>query len=157
MTDLGSVTALITAAGSVIGLANKANSVDANQKILDLQQRMVDVQQMTAELFEENQNLKKENRELRDEINGELMYPLRESARWKKSADGTSDDGPFCPICFGKEKLLMPLRFLSRTGQRSLHNFTCPQPHVESPASRREIMYIIRESSIKADRYFIPS
>ncbi len=74
MTDIGSVTALITAAGSVIGLASKGNTVDANQKILDLQKRIGDVQRMTAELFQENQNLTKENRELRDEINGEVTY-----------------------------------------------------------------------------------
>lgn len=45
MADLGSITGLITAAGSVIGLANKANTVEANQKIIELQQRMAEVQQ----------------------------------------------------------------------------------------------------------------
>jgi hypothetical protein len=34
--ELSSITGLITAAGSVIGLANKANSVEANQKIIEL-------------------------------------------------------------------------------------------------------------------------
>jgi regulator of replication initiation timing len=82
MADLGSVTALITAAGSVIGLANKSNTVEANQKILELQQRLADVQQTIAELFQENQTLKEQNRSLQNEINAESMYPFRESVRW---------------------------------------------------------------------------
>jgi hypothetical protein len=36
MADLSSFTALVTAAGSVIGLANKANSVEANQNTIAL-------------------------------------------------------------------------------------------------------------------------
>jgi hypothetical protein len=89
MNDLGSVTALISAAGSVIGLANKANTVEANQKIIELQQRMAEVQQAFAELFQENHSLKEANSKLTDEINAETMYPFRESARWKKGEDGT--------------------------------------------------------------------
>src|ERR1700677_3331261 len=120
MADLGSVTALITAAGSVIGLANKANTVEANQKIIELQQRMAEVQQNFAELFQENQNLKEENRQLQDEIAAEAMYPFRESVRWKKSTDGTGDDGPFCPTCFASKKVLMPLKFRSRMNKPGL-------------------------------------
>jgi hypothetical protein len=48
MSDLTSITGLITAAGSVIGLANKVNTVEANQKIIGLQQRLADVQQFNS-------------------------------------------------------------------------------------------------------------
>jgi hypothetical protein len=34
------------------------------------------------------------------------MYPFRESVRWKKSTDGTEDDGPFCPTCLASKKVL---------------------------------------------------
>lgn len=47
--DLSSITGLISAAGSVIGLANKANTVEANQKIIELQSRVSEVQQAFAE------------------------------------------------------------------------------------------------------------
>jgi hypothetical protein len=115
MADLGSVTALITAAGSVIGLANKTNTVESNQKIIELQQRMAEAQQGFAALFQENHDLKEANRKLQDEINAEGMYPLRQSVRWKRN-EGTADDGPFCPICFASKKVLMPLRFRARMG-----------------------------------------
>ncbi len=95
MNELGSITALITAGGSVIGLANKSTSVEANQKILELQKRLSDVQQTFAELLQDNQNLKDENRRLQEEISAETMYPFRESVRWKKGNDG--GDGRFVP------------------------------------------------------------
>ena len=65
-------------------------------------------------MFQENQALKEENRKLQSEIDAESMYPFRESVRWKKSEDG--EDGPFCPICFAKEKMLMPL-ILASSGE----------------------------------------
>ena len=157
MNDLGSITALITAAGSVIGLANKSSSVEANQKILGLQKRLADVQQTFAELFQDNQNLqnlKDENRRLQEEIGAETMYPFRESVSWKKGDDG--DDGPFCPTCFAKEKLLMPLRFRSRMATLGVFSFGCPQAHVPEPGMGREPSYLIQESSIKKGRYTYP-
>jgi hypothetical protein len=152
MGDLTSITALITAAGSVIGLANKSNSVEANQKLLELQQRLADVQQTFAELFLENQNLKEENRKLTDEINAETMYPFRESARWKKSVDGTEDDGPFCPVCFAEKKMLMPLRYRARGNDPSLRSFMCPELHGALHPGRA-MVYLIKESSLKKGRY----
>jgi hypothetical protein len=156
MGDLGSITGLITAAGSVIGLANKVNTVEANQKIIELQQRLADVQQTFAELFQENQGIKEENRKLRDEINAEAMYPFRESVRWKKSVDETEDDGPFCPICFANKKLLMPLRFRSKMNTPGLISFMCPEEHAASPGLSRAITYQIEEKSIKMGRYRYP-
>jgi hypothetical protein len=152
---LSSITALVNAAGSVIGLANKTNSVEANQKILDLQQRLAEVQQTVAELFQENQYLKEENRKFKEEINGEEMYPFREGVRWKKSADETGDDGPFCPICFAKKKQLMPLRFRSRATMPGLLFFMCPEPHDLPPPLGRNSGYSIEEASIKKGRYRI--
>ena len=49
MSDLGSIAALITAPGSVIGLANKSSSVAANQNILELQKRLSDVANIRGE------------------------------------------------------------------------------------------------------------
>jgi hypothetical protein len=153
MNDLASITGLISAAGSVIGLANKVNSVEANQKILELQQRMAEVHQSFAELFRENQDLKDENRKLQDEINAEVMYPFRESVRWKKSVDGTEDDGPFCPICFGKKKVLMPLHFRNKTTMPGLLSFTCPEAHESKVGPIGQALYMIDEASIKKGRY----
>ena len=152
MSDLASITGLITAAGSVIGLANKVNTVEANQKILELQKRMAEVQQTVAEMFEENQTLKEEKRNLQNEINAESMYPFRESVRWKKSADGTEDDGPFCPICFANKKLLMPLRFKGRMNS-GLFIFACPEGHTPPQGFSRDMAYQLQEGSIKKGRY----
>jgi len=153
MSDLTSITGLITAAGSVIGLANKVNTVEANQKIIELQQRLADVQQTFAELFQENQALREENRKLQSEIDAESMYPFRESVRWKKGEDG--DDGPFCPICFAKEKMLMPLILRHRMTTPGVFSFECSQAHVPKGMGR-EPMYVIRESSLKQGRYTHP-
>jgi TolA-binding protein len=155
MADLSSVTALITAAGSVIGLANKANTVEANQKIIELQQHISQVQQTVSELVQENQELKDENRKLKDELNTEELYPLRDGARWKKSPDGTENDGPFCPVCFANKKLLMPLRFRSSTTTPGLLSFMCPEPHNPPPPLGRDFTYKIEEASIKKGRYKI--
>ena len=114
----------------MIGLANKANSVEANQKILELQKRLSDVQQTFTELVEKNQNLREENRKLQGEIDAESMYPFRESVRWKKSSDPFGDDGPFCPICFANGKILMPLRFLNRTTGSNSLTFKCTEGHL---------------------------
>jgi hypothetical protein len=154
MNELGSITALITAAGSVIGLANKSTSIEANQKILELQKRLSDVQQIFAELLQDNQNLKDENRRLQEEISAETMYPFRESVCWKKGDDG--DDGPFCPTCFAKEKLLMALRFRSRMATPGVFSFGRPQAHVPEPGMGREPTYLIQESSNKKGRYSYP-
>ena len=131
MNELGSITALITAAGSVIGLANKSTSIEANQKILELQKRLSDVQQIFAELLQDNQNLKDENRRLQEEISAETMYPFR-------------------------EKLLMPLRFRSRMATPGVFTFGCPQAHVPEPGMGREPTYLIQESSNKKGRYSYP-
>jgi hypothetical protein len=156
MADLASITGLITAAGSVIGLANKANTVEANQKIIELQQRMAEVQQAFAELFQENQTLKEDNRKLQDEINAEAMYPFRESVRWKKSTDGGGDDGPFCPTCFASKKVLMPLRFRSRMNKPGLLSFACPEAHTPVPGMRPDGSYHVEAASIKQGRYTYP-
>ncbi|HEV2348899.1 MAG TPA: hypothetical protein VG028_03530 [Terriglobia bacterium] len=153
MADLGSITALITAAGSVIGLANKSSSVEANQKILELQQRLAEVQQTFAELFEENQRLKERGRELEAQINEEISYPFMEGVRWKKSADGGKNDGPFCPVCFGKDRKLMPLRFRGKMTTPELLSFTCPQMHPAQVGAVRDMIFVIRESLIKEGRY----
>jgi hypothetical protein len=153
MGDLTSITGLITAAGSVIGLANKVSTVEANQKIIELQQRLVDVHQTFAELSQENQALKEENRKLQSEIDAESMYPFRESVRWKKSED--CDDGPFCPICFAKEKMLMPLVLRHRMKTPGEFSFECSQAHVPKGLGREPI-YVIRESSLKQGRYKYP-
>jgi hypothetical protein len=131
MNELGSITALITAAGSVIGLANKSTSIEANQKILELQKRLSDVQQIFAELLQDNQHLKDENRRLQEEISAETMYPFR-------------------------EKLLMPLRFRSRMATPGVFSFGCPQAHVPEPGMGREPTYLIQESSNKKGRYSYP-
>ncbi len=112
------------------------------------------MQRTFAELFQDNQNLKDENRRLQDEITAETMYPFRESVRWKKGDDG--DDGPFCPTCFAKEKLLMPLRFRDRMIAPGVLRFGCPQAHVPEPGMGREPTYLIQESSIKRGRYTYP-
>ena len=154
MSDLTSITGLITAAGSVIGLANKVNTVEANQKIIELQQRLADVQQTFAELFQENQALKDANRKLQSEIDAESMYPFRESVRWKTGKDG--DDGPFCPICFAKEKMLMPLALRHRMTTPGVFSFECSQVHVPKGMGREPI-YLIKESSLKQGRYTYPN
>ena len=156
MNELASITGLITAAGSVIGLASKTNTVEANQKILELQAKMAAVHQEFAELFQENQNLKEEKRKLQEEIGAESMYPFRESARWKKSADGAEDDGPFCPTCFATKKILVPLKFRNRMNTAGLLSFMCPEQHAPTPGLGRDIIYQIKETSIKAGRYHIP-
>jgi hypothetical protein len=156
MNELASITALISAAGSVIGLANKASSVESNQKILELQQRLSEVQLTFAELLQENQSLKDDNRKLNDELNAEAMYPFRESARWKRSVDGTEDDGPFCPICFANKKILMPLKFRGRMNTPGLLSFMCPEPHASVPGLGPHIVYHISASLIKQDRYRYP-
>jgi hypothetical protein len=157
MNDLGSITALMTAAGAVIGLANKSNTVEANQKILELQQRLSDVHQTFAELFQENQSLKEQNRTLQDELNAEAMYPFRESVRWKKSMEGGEDDGPFCPICFANKKILMPLRFRSRMTTSGVLTFICPEVHSQNPGLGRGTEYQVEETSIKKGRYSLPA
>ena len=156
MADLGSITALVTAAGSVIGLANKANTVEANQKILELQQRLADVQQTFAELFQENQTLKEQNRSLQNEIDSESMYPFRESVRWKSDTECPEDDGPFCPICFANKKVLMPLKVRGRMNTPGLLSLMCPEQHVTAPGLGRDMVYHVQETSIKKGRYTIP-
>jgi regulator of replication initiation timing len=156
VTELGSITALINAAGAVIGLASKTNTAEANQKILELQKRMGEVNQTLAELFQENQTLKEEKRQLQDEINAETMYPLRESVRWKKGPDGEADDGPFCPTCFANGRKLMPLHFRSRMQKPNVFSFACPEHGVVPAGTGRAPMYEIKESSLKPGRYYIP-
>ncbi len=156
ISDLSSITALINAAGSVIGLANKTNSVEANQKIIELQQRMADVQKTVAELFQENQSLKEQNHNLQDELSAESMYPMRESVRWKKGADGEGDDGPFCPTCFANGRKLMPLRFKSRMQAPGIFSFVCPEHSVVQQGMGRSTSYEIKEASLRPGRYHIP-
>lgn len=153
MADLASITALIGAAGSVIGLANKSSSVEANQKILELQQRLADVQQTFAELFEENQRLKERNREIEEQINEEVLYPFVEGVRWKQSVEGGKNDGPFCPVCFAKDRTLMPLRLRGRMTTPEWLSFTCPQLHLAQVGALREMNFVVRESSIQEGRY----
>jgi hypothetical protein len=109
-------------------------------------------------LFQENQSLKEENRKLRDEISAEVMYPFREGVRWKKSTDGTEDDGPFCPRCFANKKVMMPLSFKRKTETAGSFTFRCPEGHMQATAPGREIevTYSIAETSIKTGRYSFP-
>jgi len=153
MVDLSSLTAMMTAAGSVIGLANKANSVEANQEIIELQSSMAEVQRGMAELFQENQELKQKNRELQDELDGESLYPLRHGVRWKKAADGDRDDGPFCPTCFGKAKKLLPLVFLYRENGGPILKFVCHEKHEPPGGHTRYTGYSIPEEDLRPGRY----
>jgi hypothetical protein len=153
MVDLSSLTAMMTAAGSVIGLANKANSVEANQKIIELQSSMAEVQRGIAELFQENQELKQKNRELQEELDGETLYPLRHGVRWKKAAGGDRDDGPNCPTCFGKAQKLLPLVFLYRENGGPILKFVCHEKHEPPGGNGRYTGYSIPEEDLRPGRY----
>jgi hypothetical protein len=148
MVDLSSLTAMFSAAGSVIGLANQANTVEANQQVIELQKTMAEVQRSMSELFQENQELKRKGRELQEELEAETRYPLRQGVRWIKSADGDKDDGPFCPVCFAKNGLRMPLNFSHREQGGSNLRFLCSEKHY-LPSD----VFVVDEHLVRPGRY----
>jgi len=73
------------------------------------------------------------------------------------SADGSKNDGPFCPVCFAKDKQLMPLRFRARAATPGLLTFACPQLHPAALGHVQEVRYAIRESLVQEGRYSLSS
>jgi hypothetical protein len=153
MSDLGSITGLITAAGSVIGLANKVNTVEANQKIIELQQRLADVQQTFAELFQKTRYLKKIIENCRTRSMQSRYIPSVSLCGGRKVR--TAMMGPFCPICFAKGKILMPLAFGHRATTPGLVTFECLEIHIPKGMGREPI-YTIKQSSLKDGRILFP-
>jgi len=143
--DLTNITAALSALGSLIGLANKANTVEFNQKLIEVQKVLIAIQGDFTKLSDENSQLK-------DELERERSYVFHHSVSWKQRPDGTQD-GPFCPFCLSKGTVL-PLR-ARRRAQSGGITFECIEDHTVG-ALRDRVVYVLPEDLIPKDRYTLP-
>ena len=75
---------------------------DITQNI-ELKSLIVDLKSEILELKEENQNLKEELSKIQD-----IDLIFENCVYWKINQDGVKD-GPFCPVCWDKDKKLVRL------------------------------------------------
>jgi hypothetical protein len=137
--ELSNLTAALSALASLVGLANKSNTVEFNQKLIELQQRLIAIQGDFATLMDENRRLK-------EQLDAERNYSFHHSVTWKKLADG-SETGPFCPVCMSEGKEV-PSR-LRGNYTRGL-GFQCVHDH---GGTLSEKTFVLPEELIPKDRY----
>ena len=77
-----------------------------NSAVVDITSKLIQAQQQIVEVQEENQRLREELRALQDANTLESLVSFHHGAFWKQRADG-SEEGPFCPNCWGLEKKLV--------------------------------------------------
>ena len=79
--ELSNLSAALTALGSLVGLANKADTVEFNQKLIEVQKGLMATQVDFMKLLDENAMLKAE-------LTRVHAYDFHHSVIWKKCPDG---------------------------------------------------------------------
>jgi hypothetical protein len=147
MFDASNLTAALTAIGSLIGLAGKADTVEFNQKIIEVQKGLIATQVDFLKLIEENVRLKA------DLENGK-MWEFHHSVSWKKLPGGT-EEGPYCPACRA-DRREMPLTMRGlHVSNPDVFLFSCSVDHGQSRQPRGGL-FQIPKNLIKEDRYVNP-
>ena len=77
-----------------------------NSAVVDIQIKLIEAQSQILEVQEENRTLKEEVGTLQEQLKIEHEVVSHDGAYWKKLIGGT-EDGPFCPRCWGLNKKLV--------------------------------------------------
>ncbi len=139
--DLSNLTAALSALGSLVGLASKANTVEFNQQVIEVQKSLLALQSDVTKLLDENRNLK-------EQLEMERSYSFHHSVNWKKQQDG-SEFGPLCPVCLSEGKVL-PLQLRARMRNRPAFSFECAHDH-------GGLIFELPGALIPKDRYTLPT
>lgn len=111
MVDPVTITALAKSIIDILrdigSLAKKAGDHDLNSRVLELQGRLIELQTSVVELSEENTRLRREKSELELAKDTEGELHLEDGMYWRTRFG--KRDGPFCGVCWGGGKGLIPL------------------------------------------------
>lgn len=82
----------------VLSIAQKADNLELYRQLLELQKELQEMQQ-------ENFELKKENAQLKEQLDKTTkMVYVRDKNYYIEKADDSTEDGPFCPRCWDKDR-----------------------------------------------------
>ncbi|MDD4594715.1 MAG: hypothetical protein PHY33_06360 [Methanobacteriaceae archaeon] len=91
----------------VASIVQKADNIELYEKLLDLQRDALDI-------LDENKSLKERIRELENNLNIEEKLLFKDNAYYLEQKD-KEPDGPFCSVCWDRDKKLIRLHFDSGT------------------------------------------
>jgi hypothetical protein len=77
-----------------------------NSAVVEITSKLIEAQRQIVAVQEENQRLREQLRALQDVNRLESLVSFHHGAYWTKREDG-SEEGPFCPSCWGLEKKLV--------------------------------------------------
>lgn len=88
-------------------ILRKADKIEEYSQIIETQEALIEMQ-------EKIELLKGENQELKEKLRNKETLDFRNGAYWQKE----SGDGPFCPLCWDKEKDLIRLAYTNSSYSR---------------------------------------
>jgi hypothetical protein len=91
-------------------------ATEINSALVDITSKLIQAQQQTMEVQAENYKLIEEIKDLKAKEDFQSRVTLHDGAYWKRREDGT-EEGPFCPSCWGLDKKLVLPFWHQRDGE----------------------------------------
>lgn len=113
-----SFTDLKNATGLAIDIVRKGLTVEEQKKVVELLEYSVDLKGDIVSLKEQIVFLREESAKLKDEANVKEHLEHDGQVYWLK-VDGGAKDGPYCPACWGANKLKIHVTVGN-------HTYKCP-------------------------------
>jgi hypothetical protein len=87
-------------------LSDQKVAAAINSAVADIQSKLIQTQQQIMQVQADNEKLQQEIKAMKaqQELDGRVRF--HDGAYWKKNDDAT-EDGPFCPSCWGLDKKLV--------------------------------------------------
>lgn len=102
----------------------KFDKAELKLKVVELTDSLVDAQRNVIAAQKENDALRARNDELEHAKHGEANVFTRGNLYFKRQ--GGTESGPFCPRCYVKEEMLMPLTKLDPMF-KEVGSYNCPE------------------------------
>jgi hypothetical protein len=100
----------------VVELVKKGATIEAQERIMELREEAV-------RLKEENIKLKKRIADLNFQLEIKKNLEYEHQVYWIKKGNGTRD-GPYCPLCYDKDRMLIRLILITHVAYEDPH-YSC--------------------------------
>jgi hypothetical protein len=107
---------------AILDLLPKKENPEISFKITSLYGEIIKAQQEVSSLIDENRQLKSKIEELTKEVNTIQEMEFKNEVCWRKG-EGIEDKGPFCPVCFDKDRKAIHLKNLGKSFLCHICNF----------------------------------
>ena len=104
---IGTIGALLTLVKQIRPLIEGVTNKELNENLLEFQQKLLDLQIALAQLNQTNMGLQAEVVELQQQLSVKETLTYDGHVYWSNKEG--KKDGPFCPLCWDKEKQLVHL------------------------------------------------